>query len=85
MNGHALAESIGAAGMFTMLTVIVWRVTGILRAKLTSPREERYLRLAEASASAQEHTDLQLREVALLLEDLRGRVVSLERILKEVE
>jgi hypothetical protein len=85
MNGHALAESIGAIGLFTVLTVVIWQASAILRAKVSSPQEGSYVKLAEASAAAQEHIDLQLREITLLLEDLRSRVVSRERILKEVE
>jgi hypothetical protein len=84
MNGHALAESIGAAGIFTVISVTVWQVAAIVRAKI-QPREEKYHKLAETSVAMQENTDLQLREIALLLEDMRSRVTALERILKEVE
>jgi hypothetical protein len=85
MNGHALAESIGAAGLFTVLTVAIWQITATVRAKMLSPREGKYQKLAETSAAIQEHTDLQLREITLVLEDMRVRLASLERILKEVE
>jgi hypothetical protein len=85
MNGHALAESIGAAGLFTAISVTIWQVAAILRAKIQPPGEGKYQKLAEASVALQENTDLQLREIALLLEDMRARVASLERILKDVE
>ena len=85
MNGHALAESIGAAGLFTMITVTIWQVTAIARAKMLAPRAGTYQKLAETSAAVQETTDLQLREITLVLEDMRVRLASLERILKEVE
>lgn len=85
MNGHALAESIGALGIFTAITVAIWQIAAIYRAKVLAPREGKYHRLAETSAAIQESTELQLREITLLLEDMRGRVTSLERILKEVE
>jgi hypothetical protein len=85
MNGHALAESIGAAGLFTALTVLIWQIAATWRAKVLAPREGRYQRLAETSAAVQEQTELQLREITLLLEDMRVRIVALERILKEVE
>lgn len=85
MNGHALAESIGALGIFTAVTVAIWQVTAIWRAKVAPSGEGKYQKLAETSLALQEHTDLQLREITLVLEDLRSRIASLERILKEVE
>jgi hypothetical protein len=65
--------------------VTIWQAAAIWRAKIQPPREGKYYKLAETSMALQESTDLQLREIALLLEDMRGRVASLERILKEVE
>jgi hypothetical protein len=85
MNGHALAEVVGAAGLATVIAVTIWQVTALLRAKILAPREGRYHELAESTAAVQERTDLQLREITLVLEDMRGRLASLERILKEVE
>ncbi|GAA4504788.1 hypothetical protein GCM10023191_059710 [Actinoallomurus oryzae] len=85
MNGHALAEVVGAAGLSTVIAVTIWQIAAIWRAKVLSPREGRYHQLAETTAAVQERTDLQLREITLVLEDMRARLASLERILKEVE
>jgi hypothetical protein len=85
MTGHSLAEVVGAAGIFTAITVTIWQLFATWRAKVQLSREGQYHKLADAALVVQEHTDLQLREIKLHLEDMRDRLVSLERILKEVE
>jgi hypothetical protein len=85
MTGHGLAEVVGAFGLFTVITVAIWQFAASWRAKVQLSREGAYQKLADSAMVVQEHTDIQLREIKLHLEDVRNRLASLERILKEVE
>ena len=75
-------EIIGVISVFTLITVVAARVIRqlgtIVRAKAAVAREEGFRKLAEQSLTAQQATERQLTE-------LRLRMESMERILKEVE
>lgn len=82
MNGSDWTEVVGAVGLFLLitvvLTVIIWQFGATYRAKAVLAREGEYRKLAEAAVEVQKDTERQL-------DALRGRMESLERILKEVE
>ncbi|MET8539650.1 hypothetical protein ABZW03_03180 [Kitasatospora sp. NPDC004799] len=82
MSGSDWTEVVGALGLFVLLTavltVVIWQFGATYRAKAVLAREEEYRKLAEAAVDAQQRTERQLTEV-------RGRLESMERILKEVE
>ena len=46
---------------------------------------EEYRRLAEMAITAQEHTDLKLGEVTMRIDQVRDKLESVQRILKDVE
>ncbi|MCT2589552.1 hypothetical protein LHJ74_06375 [Streptomyces sp. N2-109] len=89
MNEHEWAEVIGVIGMFVLLicvvTMTIWQVAKSLRAKAVLAREDSYKKLAEAAVSSQQATELQLAELGTQLTEMRDRMGTLERILKEVE
>lgn len=85
MDGHEMAEVVGAVGIFTILVVVVYHLAATWRAKVLLRREDGYRSLAETAIRAQEGTDLRLRDLALHLAEMQTRMKSVERILKEVE
>ncbi|MFE7564170.1 hypothetical protein [Kitasatospora sp. NPDC057500] len=82
MSGSDWTEVVGALGLFLLVTVVlavvVWQFGATYRAKALLAREGEYRRLAEAAVGVQQDTERQL-------SDVRQRLASLERILKEVE
>ncbi|MFI6521029.1 hypothetical protein ACIBF1_36120 [Spirillospora sp. NPDC050679] len=89
MDGHELAEVVGALGIFafitTVISVIIVQVGATARAKAALAREEEYRKLAEAGAVAQQSADLRLAEIGDRLTGMEARLDSFERILKTVE
>lgn len=89
MNEHEWQEVIGAIGMFVLLiivvTMIIWQVSASLRAKAVLAREDSYKKLAEAALSSQQQTETELATISTQLTELRDRMGTLERILKDVE
>jgi phage shock protein A len=96
MDGHDLAEVVGALGIFTLLTTVItvtiWQLAANWRAKVTLARESEYQDLAARAVASQERSSQQLAgvveqltEVSEQLTDLRTRMAQLERVLTEVE
>jgi hypothetical protein len=87
-DGNAL-EVAGAIGIFvlltTVITVTIWQIGSTWRAKLVVEREHAYRELAESAVRAQQDVDRRLAELADRLSTVDTRMVSVERILKEVE
>lgn len=46
---------------------------------------DEYRRLSDLAITAQEHTDLKLTDISVRLDELRGQMDQMQRILKEVE
>ena len=53
------------------------------RAELTTSDE--YRRLSEMAVTAQEHTDMKLREINMQLAQLRDQLDQVQKVLKDVE
>ncbi len=60
-----------------IIVVVVWQLFGTWRARASLAREEAYRKLVEDTASAQ-------RQIAGDLSDLRARVETIEKLLREV-
>ncbi|MGH8794949.1 MAG: hypothetical protein ACRDXX_20190 [Stackebrandtia sp.] len=71
-----------ALGLFTLVAVIIvvtiWQSAATKRAKASIEREEAYRKLAEKTAASQAET-------SKALTDIHSRVVSIEKLLREVE
>ncbi|SHN45834.1 hypothetical protein [Cryptosporangium aurantiacum] len=82
MDGHEMAEVVGAVGIFTFITIVVtvtiWQLFATWRAKAALAREAEYRDLTARAVSSQEEANRQLA-------DLRTRMERLERVLTEVE
>jgi F0F1-type ATP synthase membrane subunit b/b' len=61
-----------------VIIVVIWQVFGTRRAMAVVARDEAYRKLAEQSAEAQQHM---MDDLA----DLRQRVASIEKLLKEID
>ncbi|WP_344651762.1 hypothetical protein [Cryptosporangium japonicum] len=89
MDGHELAEAVGAFGITTFLTVVVtvliWQLFGTWRAKAAPTREAEYRDLTAQVLRGQEESNRQLADLSGQLTDLRTRMTRLERVLTEVE
>ncbi|MEU8826326.1 hypothetical protein [Streptomyces sp. NPDC048636] len=89
MDGHDLAEVVGAFGLFalvtTVLTTIIWQFAATRRAKVQVVRELEYRKIAEEAVAAQQGAELRLKEISERLAAVQGRMDSLERILQTVE
>jgi hypothetical protein len=76
-----------------LITWVIMRYLGASRqAKLALTTDQQYRgladeyrRLSDLAVTAQEHTDLRLREISIQVEELRNQVGQLQHILKEVE
>ena len=75
MDGHEMAEVVGAIGIFafitTVVTVIIVQVFATVRARAALAREAEFKQLAVTAIAAQESID--------------RRLADIERILKQVE
>ena len=89
MSGHAWAEIVGAAGIFTLLTTVISitivQVATSWRAKAALAREDEYRKLAETSVRTQENTERLLTQLGERLAGMEARMASVERVLSEVE
>ena len=89
MDGHEVAEVVGAIGIFAFITIVVtltiYQLFATWRAKAALTREDEYRNLAERSVAGQEEANRQLAELTGQLADLRTRMTKLEHVLTEVE
>ena len=89
MDGHGLAEAVGAFGLFALftsvITVTIWQLAATRRAKILVIREQEYRRIAEEALAAQRGTEQLLTELNGRLGEMQPRMESLERILQTVE
>lgn len=82
----AVAAIIGLFILVTaVVTILIWHRSATTRAKVQLVREREYRELAEGAVAAQERNDRQLAEISSQLQDMRGRLETFEKILKEVE
>ncbi|MBC7274435.1 MAG: hypothetical protein H5T76_37995 [Streptomyces sp.] len=87
-----LVGAVGAAGLFSLLIVIVWQAAATWRARMLAARERQYQELAVKYAQLLEDTvELQRRTVdeqRQLLDELtqtRLAVGSMEKMMREIE
>ena len=87
-----LVGTVGAAGLFSLLIVIVWQVAATWRARMLAAREQQYQELAAKYAQLLEDTvELQRRTVEeqrQTLDELtqtRLAVGSMEKMMREIE
>ncbi|MEU9959033.1 hypothetical protein [Streptomyces sp. NPDC050982] len=87
-----LVGAVGAAGLFSLLIVIVWQVAATWRARMLAAREQQYKELASKYAQLLEDTvELQRRTVEeqrQTLDELtqtRLSVNSMEKMMREIE
>ncbi|NUS15660.1 MAG: hypothetical protein HOY69_30415 [Streptomyces sp.] len=85
MSASDWQNTIGVVGAFALVGVIVWQLTATWRARGQLARQKEYRSIAERSVAAQESAERRLAEVATTLTDMRTRLTTLERVLKEVE
>ncbi|MBQ0984635.1 hypothetical protein KBZ10_08920 [Streptomyces sp. F63] len=89
MNSRGWQEVIGAVGIFGMVivivTIVVWNMAATWRARAILARDYEYRTLAEKSTRSQDAIEQKLTEIDEHLADLRTRVQSVERVLKEIE
>jgi hypothetical protein len=78
MTDHGLAEVIGAAGIFVLLTVIVWQFAATWRARSVLARETEYRALVES-------VNRQLGDLGGQVGQVQLRLDSIEHVLKDVE
>ena len=85
MDGHEVAEVVGAIGIFTIITITIWQLFATWRAKAALTREAEYRDLAARAVRSHEESNRQLADLSEQLSDLRTRMTQLERVLTEVE
>ncbi len=89
MSDQDWQEVVGVIGLFVLLTAVItvaiWQLAASWRARAVLAREQEYRALAEAAIRSQENTERQLADLSGRLSEMRSRMDSLERILKEVE
>jgi hypothetical protein len=88
-NGWVWEDLLSIVGVFVTLTIVltvgIRQFASLRRAQLAAGHEQALGKLTESAMGLQESTENHLREIALHLADISGRVAALERILKEVE
>ncbi|GHB72989.1 hypothetical protein GCM10010377_74360 [Streptomyces viridiviolaceus] len=78
--------TLGGLLLLTPVIIVALRQRGkTQRAEAVLAREQEYRRLTEMALTTQELTDQRLLEISTQLADMRSRVESMERTLKEVE
>lgn len=79
------AAGFGTLGFFTLLIVIVWQTAATWRARMLASREEEYKRLAAKYGELLEDNTEILRRYTDELAETRRSVVSVERMMREVD
>ncbi|MET9775337.1 hypothetical protein ABZ023_13945 [Streptomyces sp. NPDC006367] len=84
LNGIII--TLGVLLLLTPVIIVALRQIGkTQRAKAVLAREQEYRRLTEMALTTQELLDQRLSEISAQLGDVRARVESMERTLKDVE
>ena len=85
---HAVVWSVGIAFALSSLTVIVVSIMKVgqvgIMADSSGKRDSMMRQLAEEATSAQRRSAEELTEIRLSMVDLRERVTSMERMMREV-
>jgi hypothetical protein len=68
-----------------VLVVLIWQGLATYRAKATILREETYRKLAEKVAATEEKSVEAQQKTIEVLDDLRTRLVSIEKMLRDIE
>lgn len=91
-GAEELAGAIGAAGVFTLMIVIVWQLAATWRARMVAAREEQYkelaaqyARLLEDTVELQRRTVEEQRQTLDELTQTRLAVGSMEKMMREIE
>ncbi|MGW1404927.1 hypothetical protein [Streptomyces sp. NPDC002403] len=89
MNTRGWQEIIGAVGIFGMVivivTIVVWNMAATWRARAILARDYEYRTLAEKAVRNEDAIEQKLTAIDEHLADLRTRMHSVERVLKEIE
>lgn len=89
MDGHDVAEAVGAIGIFAMLIIVlvavISRIAPTWRARAELARDQEYRALAEQAARTQQELTRQLGELSGRLTTMETRMTSVERLLREVD
>jgi HAMP domain-containing protein len=73
-----------AALIAVILVAVIWQLGGTSRARAAAARDDAYKDLAGRSTAAQAKTAEELERVAGELADLKSRLASMERLMREV-
>lgn len=68
-----------------MLVAVIWQVGGAVRARASAAREDAYRDLTKKSSEIQTQTSAELGSIAADLTDIKTRLTSMERMMREVE
>ncbi|MDT7843276.1 hypothetical protein [Streptomyces justiciae] len=88
----AVVGAVGAAGLFSLLIVIVWQIAATWRARMLAAREQqykdlatRYAQLLEDTVELQRRTVEEQRQTLDELTQTRLAVSSMEKMMREIE
>ncbi|MFI6146502.1 hypothetical protein [Streptomyces sp. NPDC051109] len=82
----AIVWTLGVLVLIVPVLIVAIRQSGATaRTTAQLAREREYQRLAELALATQELTEHELGEITVRLEEIRTRVTSVERSLKEIE
>lgn len=79
------AGSVGAAGLFLLLTVIVWQIAATWRARALAAREHEYRVLAAKYSQLLEDNVEMHRRTVDELSQARVALASMEKMMREIE
>jgi hypothetical protein len=68
-----------------VLVVIIWQVGSALRARAAVSREDAYRKLANQVGDAQARAGDDLSRLAEDVRDMKGRIIAMERMMREVD
>jgi hypothetical protein len=71
--------------MVIVLVVLVWQGLATYRAKVNIQREETYRKLAEKVAETEEKSVETQQKTIEVLDDMRTRLISIEKMLRDIE
>ena len=65
--------------------VILWQGMSIAKTQMTVDQTEQYRKLAEQATSAEQKAAEEQQKIAIALEDMRTRLVAIEKLLSDVQ
>jgi biopolymer transport protein ExbB/TolQ len=72
-------------GVIVIIVVVLWQGMNVAKAQMAADQTEKYRKLAEQAASAEQKSADAQQKTAETLEDMRAHLTAIEKLLRDVQ